>query len=74
MNNYVVQNYDCGILLAKGIREGILPVVALDPPPRRKKKKKKKKRKKKRRRVKRRVGKKGEKGKGIRRFIQYGSQ
>ena len=29
ISNYVVQNYDAGILLAKGIREGKLPVIDL---------------------------------------------
>ena len=42
ISNYVVQNYDSGIMLAKGIGEGKLPVVILDPAIRRKKRKKKK--------------------------------
>jgi hypothetical protein len=45
ISNYVVRNYDGGILLAKGIREGKLPVVVLPaaPLPRKRRKKKKKK-------------------------------
>ena len=43
ISNYVVRNYDGGILLAKGIREGKLPVVDLPaaPLPMRRNKKKK---------------------------------
>ena len=37
VSSCIMQNYDSGILLAKGIREGKLPVVVLDPAPRRKK-------------------------------------
>ena len=41
ISNYVVKKYNSGILLVKGIQEGKLPVVGLDPTPRRKKKEKK---------------------------------
>ena len=54
ISNYVVRNYDGGILLAKGMREGKLPVVVLPvaPLPRKRRKKKKKKKKKRRKKKK----------------------
>ena len=64
IGNYVVRNYDGGIILAKGIREGKLPVVSLPEAPtgtRRKKKKNKKKKKKKKKRKKKKKKKKKQK-------------
>ena len=64
VSNYVVRNYDGGILLAKGMREGKLPVVVLPvaPLPRKRRKKKRRRRRGGRRRKrKRRRRKRGQK-------------
>ena len=65
ISNYVVRNYDSGILLAKGIQEGKLPTVALPITPsnlpRKKKDKVKRKRKRGKNRQKHRKGKKRQK-------------
>ena len=67
ISNYVVQNYDSGILLANGTREGKLPVVDLPTAPsgtKRKKKRRMKKNKKKKKKEEKEAESKGERGTG----------
>ena len=47
IGNYIVRIYDSSIMLTKGIREGKLPVMVLDPVPRKKTRKKRRRRRRK---------------------------